>query len=175
MGDDDLYVATLLHETFHYLILIHSSNYFEDQPLFQEEPEVFEDMMTMLKDEEDDDLVDLLNDSYAESDWEEFICKAFMAKFHPNDEIRNRFTKEIPQTNRMLVYIFDHSPPTVPGNLKVLEVNGTSVKLTFDHATDNIGVDSYNIYQNGKLVKTEITKKDENNLSYPDPSNHQKI
>lgn len=172
MGVDDLYVATLLHETFHYLI--HSSNYFEDQPLFQEDPEVFEDMMTMLKDEEEDDLVDLLNDSYAESDWEEFICEAFMAKFHPNDEIRNRFTKEIPQTNRMLDNIFDHTPPTVPSNLKDLEVNGTSVKLTFDHATDNIGVDSYNIYQNGKLVKTEITKKDENNLSYPDPGNHQK-
>lgn len=172
MSVNDSYVATLLHETFHYLI--HSSNYFEDLPLFQKDQDIFKDMMNMLKDEEEGKLVDLLNDNYAEDDWEEFISEAFMAKFHPNDEIRKKFIKEIPQTNRMLDNIFDHTPPTVPGNLKALEVNGTSVKLTFNHATDNVGVDSYNIYQDGKLIKNEITEKDENYLSYPDPGNHQK-
>ncbi|WDA67247.1 bacterial Ig-like domain-containing protein [Lactococcus lactis] len=172
MSVDDSYATTLLHETFHYLI--HSSNYFEDQPLFQKDQDVFKDMINMLKDEDEGKLVELLNDDYAEDDWEEFICEAFMAKFHPDDEIRNTFIKEIPQTNRMLDNIFDHTPPTVPVNLKVLEVSGTSVKLTFDHAKDNVGVDSYNIYQDGKLVKTEITEKDENYLSYPDPGNHQR-
>lgn len=172
ISGDNTYAATLLHETFHYLI--HSSNYFEDQPLFQKDQDIFKDMINMLKDEDEGKLVDLLNDDYAEDDWEEFICESFMAKFYPDDEIRNTFIKEIPQTNRMLDNIFDHNPPTVPDNLKDLEVSGTSIKFTFDHATDNVGVDSYNIYQDGKLVKTEITEKDENYLSYPDPGKHQK-
>ena len=169
---DDSRTATLLHETFHYLI--HSTNSFEEQPLFEEDPELFEDMMSDLKDEDEDALVDLLNSDYAETDWEEFICEAFMAKFYPNDEIRNTFIKKLPQTNRMLDNIFDHTPPTVPGNLKDLEVSGTSVKVTFDHAKDNVGVDRYYIYQDGNRVKTETTEKDENNLSYPDPGDHQK-
>lgn len=163
--------ATLLHETFHYLI--HSTNFFEDRPLFKNDPKIFRDMIEMLKEQEEAALVDLLNDDYAEDNWEEFICEAFMAKFHPNEAIRNQVKILIPQSNRLLDNLFDYDPPTVPIGLRELKVDGNSVKITFEHSKDNVGVDLYNIYQNGKLIKTEITEKDDDYLSYPDPGENQ--
>lgn len=104
----DVLSSTLLHEFFHYFI--HSTNFFEGKPMLQNDPGLFKVMSEMFKDQEEDALVDLLNNDYAEQDWEEFICEAFMAKFHPQEGIRSRFAKEITQTNRFLDNLFDLAP-----------------------------------------------------------------
>lgn len=46
----------------------------------------------------------------------------------------------------------DFVPPSPPGNLTALEVHSTSVTLGWDAATDNVGVQYYNIYQDGVFV-----------------------
>ncbi|MGR6922250.1 glycosyl hydrolase family 18 protein [[Actinomadura] parvosata] len=48
----------------------------------------------------------------------------------------------------------DTTPPSVPGNLRSTGVSNSSVSLTWDAATDNVGVTGYEIYRGGTLVTT---------------------
>lgn len=167
---DDI-AATILHEEFHYLTF--STNTFKNIPLYKDGKNSFIKDANLVKQEEEEILVKLLNDDYAEQDWEEYTSEAFMAKVHPVKEISDQFKKTIPKTNRLLDKLFDTLPPSTPNNLKALDVGGDSVKLSFDHSSDNIGVDKYDIYMDGKKVKTVSTKKDDNGLSYSKPGDVQ--
>ncbi len=162
--------STVIHEIFHYLIDL--KDRFKHKELFKDDPIAFETKIKQLKEAEINELVALLNSSYAKSNWEEFICEAFAAKFNPDKEISNRFKQEVPKTNRMLDILFDEAPPSAPNHLKTIEVGGNSATLTFDHSTDNTGVEKYQIYKNGELTKTVLAPKDANDLSYPDPGKH---
>jgi hypothetical protein len=51
--------------------------------------------------------------------------------------------------------IADTEKPTAVSNL-VGVVSRSTVKLTWDNATDNVAVMSYNIYQNGALIKEKV-------------------
>lgn len=51
----------------------------------------------------------------------------------------------------------DRNPPSAPANLKVASVTETSVLITWDASTDNIGVKSYNVYMNGVLAGNSTT------------------
>ena len=178
--------GTLLHEFFHYFI--HTTDYFRDRALFEGDIESDDDedgrddeddnddkkskfrfLIKATKGEETAPLVDLLKTSYAEKNWEEFICEAFMAKLYPNQEIKKRFSETIFVTNRILDCLYDFVPPTVPENLKALKITGLNTKLTFKHASDKIGVEKYNIYQNGELVQSILLDKDDHGISYPNP------
>ncbi|WP_298734807.1 fibronectin type III domain-containing protein [uncultured Chitinophaga sp.] len=44
----------------------------------------------------------------------------------------------------------DNKPPTAPGNLTVGSVTRTSASLSWSSATDDVGIDRYDIYINGK-------------------------
>lgn len=46
----------------------------------------------------------------------------------------------------------DVTPPTSPGNLKVTARTETSITLSWDQSTDNVGVYRYNLYQNGSRI-----------------------
>ena len=48
----------------------------------------------------------------------------------------------------------DTEPPSAPGDLKASNVTPTSATLTWSAATDDIGVTSYEIYQQGQFVKS---------------------
>ena len=49
----------------------------------------------------------------------------------------------------------DNVPPTAPLNLQVISTSPTTVELTWEEATDNVGVWKYDIYRNG--VKSIVT------------------
>ncbi|MBS1745374.1 MAG: fibronectin type III domain-containing protein [Bacteroidetes bacterium] len=51
----------------------------------------------------------------------------------------------------------DKEPPAAPGNLHIVSTTSTSITIAWDSATDNVGVDRYDIYVNG--VKTYSTDK----------------
>ena len=53
--------------------------------------------------------------------------------------------------------IADTESPTTPLNLIVSNVTGTSALLSWDAATDNVAVTSYQIYQGTTLVETNLT------------------
>lgn len=171
------FAATLLHEFFHHII--HTTEFFENFPLYKsiEDSEERKEELTAdverLKGLESEDLVNLLNDSYAEEDWEEFLCEAYAAKLHPYLPFKERFPQEVVRTNRFLDNLFDFLAPTVPENLREVEVGGNSAKFTFDHSSDTISVDRYNIYQNGHQINTEPTEKDGNDLSRPNPGEYE--
>lgn len=171
MSTSEDIAATILHEEFHYLT--YSTKGFKNIPLYKDGKNSFIKDANLVKKEEEETLVKLLNDNYAKDDWEEYTSEAFMAKVHPIKEISDEFKKTIPKTNRLLDKLFDTSPPSTPTNLKALDVGGDSVKLTFDHSSDNIGVDKYDIYMDGKRVKTVSTEKDDNGLSYSKPGDFQ--
>lgn len=59
--------------------------------------------------------------------------------------------------------------------MKELEIGGNSAKITFDHSIDTISVEKYNVYQDGKLIDSIQTEKDDGYLSYPKPGENQKI
>ncbi|MET7335901.1 fibronectin type III domain-containing protein [Nonomuraea sp. NPDC005650] len=46
----------------------------------------------------------------------------------------------------------DAGPPTVPGNLRVTEVTGTTLTVAWDPSTDDIGVTGYGVYLDGAKV-----------------------
>jgi predicted esterase len=50
----------------------------------------------------------------------------------------------------------DTVPPSAPSNLAVVSTTNTSVKLIWNSATDNVGIDRYDIYVNG--TKSYITR-----------------
>ena len=52
--------------------------------------------------------------------------------------------------------VIDNENPTVPNNLLANSITRTSVDLSWDASTDNIGVASYDIYQNGVFVTNSI-------------------
>ena len=59
----------------------------------------------------------------------------------------------------------DTQPPTAPTNLKAV-ASGTSVTLQWTASTDNIGVDTYDIYRNnGKVASTSNTSFTDNGLA----------
>lgn len=66
----------------------------------------------------------------------------------------------------MLDNLYDFDPPAILNKLKELEVGDDSLKFTFNHSTDNVGVSTYDIYQNGVYIQSEITKNDDKGLSY---------
>lgn len=158
--------SIMLHEYFHFLI--HNNNNFKERPMFKED--TFESEINGLKMSEEDILIDILNDGYASTKWEEFICEAFRAMLHPHKPIAQRFEQEMIGTQRFLTNLFDIYPPTVPKNLQELEVGGNYVKFTFDHSTDNISVQKYNIYRNDKCVESYDTDMDENGYHSPNPA-----
>lgn len=161
--------STFIHEYLHFEML--NNDFFENHPMFQEKS--MRQMTEKLMDSELDTLVDILNDSYAKDDWEEFLCEAFRAKLHPYKPIAKDSEEKMLKTNRFLTNIFDVSPPTVPQNLKELETTGNSIKFTFDHSKDDTSVERYNIYKDGQLVKHYNTKADKNGLHSPTPGDDQ--
>lgn len=171
LGINEFLSTVILHESFHYITYLTQD--FVNLPIYSGNPNGFQNEAEKVKEEEKDKLVNLLNDSYAEQDHEEYTSEAFMAKFHPLKEIRNEFKKVVPKTNRLLDKLFDVTPPSIPKNLTTRDVGGNDIKFTFDHSTDNLGVNKYNIYLDGKLVKSVDTAKDSNGLSYPKPGEHQ--
>lgn len=53
--------------------------------------------------------------------------------------------------------IADTENPTAPANLIVSNITGTSALLSWDAATDNVAVTSYQVYQGAILVETNLT------------------
>ncbi len=51
----------------------------------------------------------------------------------------------------------DTTAPTVPSNLTLSNLTGTSVNLRWDGSTDNVGVTGYNVYVNGVYKRTSTT------------------
>ncbi|MFT7838823.1 PQQ-dependent sugar dehydrogenase [Saccharothrix sp. BKS2] len=47
----------------------------------------------------------------------------------------------------------DTAPPSPPANLRAANTTATSVDLSWDPATDDVGVTSYEVYQSGQFVK----------------------
>lgn len=51
----------------------------------------------------------------------------------------------------------DRQAPTVPTNLQAISVTDVTASLTWDPSTDNVGVHSYNIYQNNSYIGFSTT------------------
>lgn len=51
----------------------------------------------------------------------------------------------------------DRKAPTAPSNLKASSVTDTSLQLSWGSSTDNVRVDSYDVYQNSKLIGNSKT------------------
>jgi chitodextrinase len=51
----------------------------------------------------------------------------------------------------------DTSPPTVPGNVTVSAVTGTSISLAWSASSDNVAVVGYGLYRNGARVSSSST------------------
>ncbi|MTD38100.1 hypothetical protein GIX45_05515 [Erwinia sp. CPCC 100877] len=168
---NDEFAATTLHEFFHHLIFVNDK--YKNIPMFKDIPDGFVNKTTELKNKEIEKLVELLNNPYAKKNWEEYICEAFLAKNHPKASIQADFQTDLVETNRFLDNLFDHRAPSIPNGLKTLDITGESVKLTFSHSNDEISVDKYNLYQDGKLVKSVETQKDAKGLSYANPGDYQ--
>ena len=48
----------------------------------------------------------------------------------------------------------DNTPPSVPLGVSAIAQSGNSAQVTWQSATDNVGVVTYNIYRNGSLIAT---------------------
>ena len=53
--------------------------------------------------------------------------------------------------------IADTENPVAPLNLIASNITGTSALLSWDASTDNVAVTSYQLYQDGTLVETNLT------------------
>lgn len=51
----------------------------------------------------------------------------------------------------------DTQAPTVPTNLTAANATDTSLTLVWTASTDNVGVTGYDVYQNGKLLNSNVT------------------
>ena len=51
----------------------------------------------------------------------------------------------------------DTTPPSVPNGLAGTATSGTSVALTWNASTDNVGVAAYNVFRNGSAIGTSTT------------------
>jgi chitodextrinase/predicted esterase len=51
----------------------------------------------------------------------------------------------------------DNTPPSVPGNLRVVSTTTSSVSLDWDNSTDNVGVTGYDVYVNGTKKYSSIS------------------
>lgn len=164
------FASTLLHELCHHFI--RTTGAFKDHLMFTND-NTFIDAIAELRNQEVTPLMNLLLSPYANTNPEEFICEAFAAKFYPSPRVASLFPKELPRTNRFLNNLFDDITPSIPLNVKELEVDGHSATVTFNHSTDNISIARYNLYKDGILEQTHETMKDANGLSYADPGNHE--
>ena len=74
-----------------------------------------------------------------------------------------------PQSNTVTgTTLIDNEAPTNPTNLSILSVGTNSVEVEWTAATDNIGVDSYDIYVNGQLMGS--TNSTISNVANLDPA-----
>ncbi len=49
---------------------------------------------------------------------------------------------------------YDTTPPSVPANLHTTAQTDSTISLSWDPATDNVGVNSYDVYRGGTLITT---------------------
>ncbi|WP_438840852.1 MULTISPECIES: fibronectin type III domain-containing protein [unclassified Enterococcus] len=166
----DEYASTIIHEYFHFAI--RTNYFFQSHPMLS--GQIFDEVIEELRDLEIKTLIDILDSNYAEESWEEYICEAFRAKLHPYKPIAERSATQMVLTNRFLDNLFDTVSPTIPKNLQKLDVTGNTVKFTFDHSTDNVSVEKYNIYMDGELIEDYNTVPDDNVLHSPNPGENQK-
>jgi fibronectin type 3 domain-containing protein len=68
-----------------------------------------------------------------------------------------------PPSNEVVVTIFDATPPTTPANLAATAA-GNSVNLTWTAASDNVGVDHYNVHRG---TSTGFTPTAANRIAQP--------
>lgn len=174
--------ATLLHEWFHHEE--HMTEAFRDREMFRGGMS-FETKINGpggLKDLELQALVDVLDDDYAKTHWREFIAEAFMAKYHPADNIRNLFRQNVPRTNRLLDNLYDFELPSFRQNVNIQikdeDIGTDTVAISFNHAVDNVSVEHYaaTVYKTGtdSEVAFAITtvEPDGNGLHPPNPGTH---
>ncbi|MDT0557892.1 fibronectin type III domain-containing protein [Ichthyenterobacterium sp. W332] len=64
---------------------------------------------------------------------------------------------ESPQSNTVNITTLDTEAPTAPTNLIATNTLDTSTDLSWDAATDNVGVTAYDIYQDGIVIATVNT------------------
>lgn len=168
------FAGTFIHELFHHLI--YTSNFFIDHPMFENHPETspFLRAVREIKRIEEDALAALLTSDYPRENQSEFICEAFRAKFHYDKEVSERFVNEVPRTNRLLINLFDTISPSIPTNVREVEVGGNSATITFNHSIDTNSVKKYNLYINGLEDPMSIeTKLDAFGLAYPEPGKYE--
>lgn len=105
----DSFVNTLFHEYFHYLIS--ETDNFKNRKLFDDKEYDFLSHSKYLFNRESDELCAILDSAYGETSPEEFMCEAFMAKYHTNNVIKTDFKDNIKETNRFLDNLYDFDPP----------------------------------------------------------------
>jgi len=80
------------------------------------------------------------NTTYTTSEWDTFPQNTF------DDLGKHSFNGGNTQT--------DTESPSVPSNLNASSITQTSTILSWNAATDNVGVTAYNVYRNGSLLTT---------------------
>ena len=73
-----------------------------------------------------------------------------------------------PSNEIMLLAVEDTTPPTTPGDLKASVLSSTQITLTWDPATDDVGVTNYKISRDGILIKTQSGTQYTNSNLAPD-------
>ena len=74
-------------------------------------------------------------------------------------------------TNRTLLTVTtegDNEPPTIPYRFSIYKRTGRSVSMSWYASTDNLGVDRYEIYRNGKKIDELKAGKNDNYINYRD-------
>ncbi len=60
----------------------------------------------------------------------------------------------LPAEDRWGIYAADTEDPSVPANLMVTNTTSTTISLSWDASTDNIGIQNYDVYMDGLLNTT---------------------
>ncbi|GEM_PF-943987 len=71
--------------------------------------------------------------------------------------MRNNDTYVTSDPSIPVIISTDYNPPTAPQNLTYSNLQALSVELHWDHSTDNIKVDGYNIYNGTTLIGTSTS------------------
>ncbi len=61
---------------------------------------------------------------------------------------------ESEQSNELMIRVADSQPPSSPANVTILDIASTGFTISWDPATDNIGVTGYNVYLDNNLHGT---------------------